>query len=104
MSDKKLNKIHIITKQPGVVFSQKERSKDNAELMSELDRRINDILHKIEFANFNPQQAYKLMMKLQSFLKKKRALKSSGKIYVPRTESGNYIVDGKITNEKRFKQ
>ena len=41
-------------------------------------------------------------MKLQGFLRKKRALKEPrGKIYVPRTETGNYIIDGKVTKLKR---
>ena len=29
------------------------------------------------------------------------ALKESGNIYVPRTETGNYIIDGKVTKLKR---
>lgn len=96
MSDKILNKINIITKQKGITFSQKEKLKDNNKLISELDKRITDLQHKIEFSNFNPQQSYKMCMKLQSFLKKKRALKYSGNVYTPRTETGNYIVNGKV--------
>lgn len=42
------------------------------------------------------------MMKLQSFLKKKRALKHSGRVYVPRTESGNYIYNGEVSKEKNI--
>lgn len=96
MSDKVLNKINIITKQKGVKFSEKELKKTNQELTSELDKRITDILHKIEFTNLDRHNSMKLCMKLQSFLKKKRALKESGKIYRPRTESGNYIINGKV--------
>ena len=41
-------------------------------------------------------------MKLQGFLRKKRALKAPrGTVYVPRTETGNYIIDGKVTKMKR---
>lgn len=94
--------MNIQNKQPGVVFSEKERRKDNSELISKYDKRINDILHKIEFTNASPNEAYKLYMKLQGFLRKKRALKTpSGKIYVPRTETGNYIINGKVTNLKK---
>lgn len=94
--------MNIQNKQPGVVFSEKERRKDNSELISKYDKRINDILHKIEFTNASPNEAYKLYMKLQGFLRKKRALKMPhGKIYVPRTETGNYIIDGKVTKRKR---
>lgn len=95
-------KIEIKNKIPGVVFSQKEKQKNNNELISKYDKRINDILHKIEFTNASPNEAYKLYMKLQSFLRKKRALKGSrGTIYIPRTETGNYIINGKITKLKR---
>lgn len=96
MSDRILNKIQIINKQKGITFSQKERKKDNRELISELDKRITDLLHKIEFTNLDDRSCKKMCMKLQSFLKKKRALKYSGTIYTPRTETGNYIVNGKI--------
>lgn len=96
MSDTLLNKIHIIEQQKGVTFSNKQKQKCNSELMSELDNRINDMLHRIEFTNATPQQAYKLYMKLQMFLRKKRALKKSGKIYRPRTESGKKIVNGRV--------
>lgn len=96
MSDKILNKINIINKQKGVKFSEKELKKTNQELTSELDKRITDILHKIEFTNLDRHNSMKLCMKLQSFLKKKRALKYSGNIYTPRTESGNYIIRGKV--------
>ena len=43
-------------------------------------------------------------MKLQSFLKKKRALKESGNKYTPRTETGNYIVNGEVTDKKLDKK
>lgn len=86
----------IQNKQPGIVFSEKEKQKNSGELISKYDKRINDILHKIEFINASPGEAYKLYMKLQGFLRKKRALKNShGIIYVPRTETGNYIIKRK---------
>lgn len=89
-------------KRPGVVFSEKEKLKENNELISKYDRRINDMLHKIEFTDATPNEAYKMYMKLQGFLRKRRALKEPrGTIYVPRTETGNYIIDGKITKLKR---
>lgn len=92
----------VKNKKPGVVFSDKEKQKDNNELISKYDKRINDMLHKIEFKDANPNEAYKMYMKLQGFLRKKRALKEPrGTIYVPRTETGNYIIDGKITKMKR---
>ena len=95
-------KIQIKNKRPGVVFSEKEKLKDNNELISKYDKRINDILHKIEFHDATPNEAYKMYMKLQGFLRKRRALKpSNGTIYTPRTETGNYIIDGKITKLKR---
>lgn len=94
--------MNIQNKRPGVVFSQKEKQKDNNELISKYDKRINDILHKIEFTDATPNQAFKMYMKLQGFLRKKRALKEPrGTIYVPRTETGNYIIDGKVTKLKR---
>ena len=94
--------MNIKNKRPGVVFSQKEKQKDNNELISKYDKRINDILHKIEFTDATPNQAFKMYMKLQGFLRKKRALKElRGTIYVPRTETGNYIIDGKVTRLKR---
>lgn len=94
--------MNIQNKRPGVVFSQKEKQKDNNELISKYDKRINDMLHKIEFTDATPNQAFKMYMKLQGFLRKKRALKESrGTIYVPRTETGNYIIDGKVTKLKR---
>ena len=94
--------MNIQNKRPGVVFSQKEKQKDNNELISKYDKRINDMLHKIEFTDATPNQAFKMYMKLQGFLRKKRALKASrGIIYVPRTETGNYIIDGKVTKLKR---
>ena len=40
-------------------------------------------------------------MKLQGFLRKKRDLKTSGHIYIPRTETGNYIINGKVTDIKK---
>ena len=87
---------------PGVVFSQKEEQKDNKELISKYDKRINDMLHKIEFTDAKPNEAYKMYMKLQGFLRKRRALKiSKGTIYIPRTETGNYIINGRITKKKR---
>lgn len=95
-------KIQIKNKRPGVVFSEKEKQKDNNELISKYDKRINDMLHKIEFTDAKPNEAYKMCMKLQGFLRKKRALKEPrGTIYVPRTETGNYIIDGKVTKKKR---
>lgn len=95
-------KIQIKNKRPGVVFSEKEKQKDNNELISKYDKRINDMLHKIEFKDATPNEAYKMYMKLQGFLRKKRALKEPrGTIYVPRTETGNYIIDGKVTKMKR---
>lgn len=94
--------MNIKTTKPGVVFSQKEKQKDNNELISKYDKRINDMLHKIEFTDATPNQAFKMYMKLQGFLRKKRALKESkGTIYVPRTETGNYIINGKVTKLKR---
>ena len=95
-------KIQIKNKIPGVVFSEKDKQKSNSELISKYDKRINDMLHKIEFTDATPNEAYKLYMKLQGFLRKRRALKEPrGTIYVPRTETGNYIVNGKITKRKR---
>ena len=95
-------KIQIKNKRPGVVFSEKEKQKENKDLISKYDKRINDMLHKIEFHNATPNEAYKMYMKLQGFLRKKRALKPPhGTIYVPRTETGNYIIDGKMTKKKR---
>ena len=95
-------RIQIKNKRPGVVFSEKEKKKDNNELISKYDKRINDMLHKIEFTDANPNEAYKLYMKLQGFLRKKRALKEPrGTIYVPRTETGNYIINGKVTKLKK---
>ena len=95
-------KIQIKNKRPGVVFSEKEKLKDNNELISKYDKRINDMLHKIEFTNATTNEAYKMYMKLQGFLRKKRALKEPrGTIYVPRTETGNYIINGKVTKMKR---
>lgn len=95
-------KIQIKNKQPGVVFSEKEKQKENKDLISKYDKRINDMLHKIEFTNATPNEAYKMYMKLQGFLRKKRALKEPrGTVYVPRTETGNYIIDGKVTKLKK---
>ena len=91
----------MINKRPGVVFSEKEKQKENKELQSKYDKRINDMLHKIEFHNATPNEAYKMYMKLQGFLRKKRDLKRSGSIYVPRTETGNYIINGKVTKLKK---
>lgn len=92
----------VRNKRPGVVFSEKEIQKDNNELISKYDKRINDMLHKIEFKDATPNEAYKMYMKLQGFLRKKRALKEPrGTVYVPRTETGNYIIDGKVTKMKR---
>lgn len=95
-------KIQIKNKRPGVVFSEKEKQRENKDLISKYDKRINDMLHKIEFTDASPNEAYKLYMKLQGFLRKKRALKEPrGAIYVPRTETGNYIINGKVTKLKR---
>lgn len=97
-----LKKLEMKNKRPGVVFSEKEKKRNNNQLISKYDKRINDILHKIEFTDATPNEAFKLYMKLQGFLRKKRALKEPrGKIYVPRTETGNYIIDGKVTKLKR---
>lgn len=94
--------MNIHKKQPGIVFSEKDKLKDNKELLSKYDRRINDLLHKIEFTDASPNEAYKLYMKLQGFLRKKRAIKPiKGHIYVPRTETGNYIINGKVTKLKK---
>ena len=49
-----------INKTPGVVYSNKERQKENRELISQYDRRISDMLHKIEFTDANPNQAYNI--------------------------------------------
>lgn len=95
-------KIQIKIKQPGVVFSEKEKQKENKDLISKYDKRINDILHKIEFIDASPNEAYKMYMKLQGFLRKRRVLKEPrGTIYVPRTETGNYIINGHVTKMKR---
>ena len=91
----------MINKRPGVVYSEKEKLKNNRELISQYDRRIIDMLHKIEFFDATPAQAYKMYMKLQGFLRKKSDLKRSGSIYVPRTETGNYIINGKVTKLKK---
>ena len=98
-----MNKLIINNKKPGVVFSEKEKQKTNNQILSQYDKRINDMLHRIEFTNATPGQAYKMYMKLQGFLRKRRAVKNqNGKIYTPRTETGNYIIDGKITNRKKM--
>ena len=95
-------KIKVYNKKPGVIFSNKEIQKENNELISKYDKRINDMLHKIEFTNATPNEAYKMYMKLQGFLRKKRALKpNQGTIYTPRTETGNYIINGYVTKLKR---
>lgn len=97
-----LQKLQVKNKRPGVVFSEKEKKQNNPELISKYDKRINDILHKIEFTDYTPNEAYKTIMKLQGFLRKKRALKAPrGNVYVPRTETGNYIVNGKVTKIKK---
>ena len=97
-----LKKLEVKNKRPGVVFSEKEKKRNNNQLISKYDKRINDMLHKIEFTDATPNEAFKLYMKLQGFLRKKRALKEPrGKIYVPRTETGNYIINGKVTKLKR---
>ena len=97
-----LKKLEVKNKRPGVVFLEKEKKRNNNQLISKYDKRINDMLHKIEFTDASPNEAYKLYMKLQGFLRKKRALKEPrGTIYVPRTETGNYIIDGKVTKLKR---
>ena len=61
-------------KRPGVVFSEKEKQRENKDLISKYDKRINDMLHKIEFTDASPNEAYKLYMKLQGFLRKKKEL------------------------------
>ncbi len=83
----------------GVKFNKSEIKKDNSNLISNYDKRINDLLHIIEFENYTPNKAYKTIMKLQMFMKKKRSLKDSGTIYTPRTETGKVIIDGKIIKE-----
>lgn len=88
-------------KTPGVVYSNKEKTQNNRELISKYDKRIVDMLHRIEFTNATPGQAYKMYMKLQGFLRKKRDLKQSGSIYTPRTETGNYIINGRVTKMKK---
>jgi t-SNARE complex subunit (syntaxin) len=93
--------VNRINKTPGVVYSNKEKQKENRELISQYDKRINDLLHKIEFTNATPAQAYKMYMKLQGFLRKRRDLKRSGHIYIPRTETGHYIVNGQVTKQKK---
>ena len=75
MSDTILNKLNVKNKQNGIVFSKKELVKENNEVQSELDKRINDLLHKIEFTNATQKEAYKLYMKLQGFLRKKTSNK-----------------------------
>lgn len=96
------NKLEIKNKRPGVVFSEKEKLKTNSQIQSEYDKRINDLLHRIEFTDATPAQAYKMYMKLQGFLRKKRAVKNtSGRIYTPRTETGNYIINSKVTKIKK---
>ena len=97
-----MDKLIIKNKKPGVVFSKKEKQRTNQEMQSQYDKRINDMLHRIEFTDATPGQAYKMYMKLQGFLRKKRAIKNSkGTIYTPRTETGNYIINGKITKIKK---
>ena len=97
-----MDKLMIKNKKPGVVFSKKEKQRTNQEMQSQYDKRINDMLHRIEFTDATPGQAYKMYMKLQGFLRKKRAIKNSkGTIYTPRTETGNYIINGKITKMKK---
>jgi hypothetical protein len=93
--------VNRINKTPGVIYSNKEKQKENRELISQYDKRINDLLHKIEFTNATPAQAYKMYMKLQGFLRKRRDLKRPGHIYTPRTETGNYIVNGQVTKLKK---
>ena len=84
------------------MFSEKEKLKTNSQIQSEYDKRINDLLHRIEFTDATPAQAYKMYMKLQGFLRKKRAVKNtSGRIYTPRTETGNYIINSKVTKIKK---
>ena len=101
MSDKLLNKLVIRNKNIKVNFSKEELQMENRELLSELDKRIGDILHTIEFYNpTSPKEALKYYAKLQNFLQKRRALKEPGNKYVPRTESGNYIIKGKVTKRK----
>lgn len=95
-------KIQVYNNKPGVVFSNKEKQKENRELISKYDKRITDMLHKIEFTDATPNEAYKMYMKLQGFLRKKRALKpNQGNIYTPRTETGNYIINGHVTKIKK---
>ena len=87
-----------MNKRPGVVFSEKEKQKENKELQSKYDKRINDMLHKIEFTDATPNEAYKMYMKLQGFLRKRRAIKpTSRNLYVPRTEPAHSTIEGKVT-------
>lgn len=99
---KKNNQIKVYHPRSGVVFSKNDQKHTNSELQSKYDKRIVDLLHKIEFTDFTPAESYKLCMKLQNFLRKRRAIKpKAGHVYVPRTETGNYIINGKITRKKK---
>lgn len=91
--------MEVKTKVKGVVFSEKDKQKDNSELQSDYQKRINDLLHRIEFTDYTPNQAYKTIMKLQGFLRKKRSLKLNGITYTPRTETGKRIINGKVIKE-----
>lgn len=69
-------KLQIKSKRPGVVFSEKEKQNENKNVISNLDKRINDLLHKIEFTDATQNEAFRIYMKLQGFLRKRRALKN----------------------------
>lgn len=91
--------MEVKTKIKGVVFSEKDKQKNNPELQSDYQKRINDLLHRIEFTEYTPNQAFKTIRKLQGFLRKKRSLKPNGTIYIPRTETGKRIINGKVIKE-----
>jgi len=88
--------MNVINENKSVNYSLMDLSKSNIEVIKDCEDRINDLMHLIEFETFNDKNCYKTIMKLQHFLKKRRTLKSGGKIYNPRTETGKKIVDGKI--------
>lgn len=88
--------MELKNKVKGINFSKKEQKQNNSTIISKYEKRIIDLLHIIEFKEYTPNQAYKTIMKLQGFLRKRRSLKNSGKIYTPRTETGKVIVNGKI--------
>jgi hypothetical protein len=67
-----------------------------------VDRNINDIYHELELMKFGTVQAYKIMIKLQELLRKRRDLKRE---YLPiqrlsDTIKGNKIMEKMITAQK----